>query len=209
MTHPSDAKHPQGAPPTASPHAPVASGAPPAAHGASADARGCPAAAPDTAAKTLAARLKALAASPWLALALRLYMGGLFIYASVYKISYPAEFAGAIASYELVPYWAVGIMAVVMPWLELICGVMVVAGIRPKASILVLMGLMVLFTVAIAITLIRGVPIGCGCFHTLEDQISITTLFRDLLWLGMTVHVYFFDRRFHLEHLFLVRIKEL
>lgn len=146
---------------------------------------------------------------PWLAFAFRLYLGGLFIYASVYKINYPAEFAGSIASYELVPYWAVGVMAVVMPWLELLCGVMLMAGIRPRASVLVLGGLLGLFTMAILVTLLRGVPIGCGCFHTLEDQISWHTVLRDLVWLGMAAHVYFFDRAFHLEHLFLVKVKEL
>lgn len=165
-----------------------------------------------TATKTkpgLTARLKELATSPWLAFALRLYMGGLFIYASVYKINYPAEFAGSIASYELVPYWAVGAMAMVMPWLELISGVLVVTGIRPKAAILVLAGMMALFTVTIVITLLRGVPIGCGCFHSMEDPITWKTFFRDILWLGMTLHVYFYDRKLHLEHLFLVKVKEL
>lgn len=157
----------------------------------------------------IAARLKTLATSPWLAFALRLYMGGLFIYASVYKINYPAEFAGSIASYELAPYWAVGVMAMVMPWLELISGVLVVAGIRPKAAILVLAAMMALFTVSIVITLLRGVPIGCGCFHSLEDPISWRTFFRDVIWLGMTIHVYFYDRKLHLENLFLVKVKEL
>ena len=155
-------------------------------------------------------RFRSLLTHPWLAAAFRFYIGGIFIYASVYKINYPAEFADSIASYELVPYWAVGVMAIVMPWMELICGVLVIAGIRPKAAILVLMGLMVLFTVAIVITLAKGVPIGCGCFHSLEDQgISWRTFFRDIAWLALTVHVYLYDRKLHIENLFLARVKEL
>jgi uncharacterized membrane protein YphA (DoxX/SURF4 family) len=154
-------------------------------------------------------RLRHFLAHPWLAVAFRFYIGGIFIYASVYKINYPAEFADSIASYELVPYWAVGVMAVIMPWVELICGVLVIAGIRPKASILILMGLMALFTVAIVVTLVRGVPIGCGCFHSLEDQISWRTFFRDVAWLAMTVQVYLYDRRLHVENLFLAKVKEL
>lgn len=153
--------------------------------------------------------LRRLATHPWLAFLLRLYIGGTFVYASVYKINYPAEFAGSIASYELVPHWAVGLMAVAMPWLELVCGLLTIVGVRPKASILTLMGLMALFALAVAITLARGVPIGCGCFQTLEDQISWRTLVRDLIWLGMTVHIYRYDCKLHLEKLFLAKIKEL
>jgi uncharacterized membrane protein YphA (DoxX/SURF4 family) len=156
-----------------------------------------------------AKRLMSLLAHPWLAFALRLYMGGVFIYASVYKINYPAEFAVSIASYELAPYWLVGVMAVVMPWLELIGGSLVIVGIRPKAATLTLLGLMVLFTVAVTVTLIRGVPIGCGCFSSLEAQISYKTLIRDLIWTGMLVHVYFFDKAPHLENLFLAKVKEI
>ncbi|MGE4299306.1 MAG: MauE/DoxX family redox-associated membrane protein [Desulfovibrionaceae bacterium] len=154
-------------------------------------------------------KLTAWLTHPWLALAFRVYLGGLFIYASVYKINYPAEFADSIASYELVPYWIVGVMAVVMPWLELISGVMLVAGIRPKAATLVIMGLMTMFTLSIVITLIRGVPIGCGCFHSLEDPISLKTLVRDTIWLAMTVHIYRYDSKLHLEHLFLVKVRDL
>jgi uncharacterized membrane protein YphA (DoxX/SURF4 family) len=153
--------------------------------------------------------LRRLATHPWLAFVLRLYIGGTFVYASMYKINYPAEFAGSIASYELVPYWAVGVMAVAMPWLELVCGLLAIVGVRPKASILTLMGLMALFTLAVTITLARGVPIGCGCFQTIEDPISWRTLIRDLLWLGMTLHIYRYDSKLHLENLFLAKIKEL
>lgn len=156
------------------------------------------------------ARLIRLAAtSPWLALAFRLYLGGLFVYASIYKINYPAEFAGTIASYEIVPYFLVGPMAVMLPWVELISGTLLILGIRPRAAILVIGGLLALFTLAIAVTLIRGVPIGCGCFHTIEDPISLATLFRDLFWLAMAAQVYRHDGVLRLEHHFWVNIKEI
>ena len=59
---------------------------------------------------------------PLVALAFRLYLGGLFVYASLYKINYTAEFAETIASYQLVPYWGVNLLAVILPWIELISG---------------------------------------------------------------------------------------
>jgi uncharacterized membrane protein YphA (DoxX/SURF4 family) len=154
-------------------------------------------------------RTGACAAHAWLALAFRVYLGGLFIYASIYKINYPAEFAETIASYQLAPYFLVNLLAVVLPWAELIAGTLLLAGIRPRAATAILGGLLVLFTLAIGWVLAHGAPIGCGCFHTIEDPVSWKTLVRDLGWLAMTCYVYVYDRLFHLEGQFMMRLREL
>ena len=78
------------------------------------------------------ARWTNLLTHPLLALAFRLYLGGLFIYASLYKINYTAEFAETIASYQMVPYWGVNLMAVVLPWIELVSGILLVVGLRTR-----------------------------------------------------------------------------
>lgn len=143
------------------------------------------------------------------ALGFRLYLGALFIYASVYKINYTAEFAETIANYQLVPYWAVNPMAIVLPWLELIAGLLLVAGIRSKAAAALISFLLSLFTAVVLITLARDIPIGCGCFHSLEDPISWKTVLRDLCWLAMALHVYRYDSAFQLERSFLLSIKEM
>jgi len=160
-------------------------------------------------AMSMSARLRAILTSPWLALVFRLYLGGIFVYASIYKINYPAEFAETVASYQIVPYFAVNLMAAVLPWIELISGVLLIIGIRTRSAIVILMALLAVFTLAIAITLARDVPIGCGCFHTIEDPISWKTLVRDLIWLAMAVHVFYYDKVLRLEGKFLLKIKEL
>ncbi len=144
----------------------------------------------------------------YVALVLRIYLGGIFIYASMYKISYPLEFAENIASYQIVPYWAVNLMAIVMPWTELICGILLVVGLRSKSAVCMIGGMLVLFIVAISLTLLRGIPIGCGCFHSLEEPMTWTTLVRDFVWLAMAVHVYYYDSALQLERRFLIRIKD-
>jgi len=157
----------------------------------------------------MSSRLRSVLTSPWLALAFRLYIGGIFVYASIYKINYPAEFAETIASYQITPYFAVNLMAVVLPWIELISGVLLILGIRTRSAAAILLALLALFTLAIAITLARGVPIGCGCFHTIEDPISWKTLVRDLIWLAMASQVFLYDKILRLEGKFLLKIKEL
>ncbi len=151
-------------------------------------------------------RLIRLLGHPWLALVFRLYLGGLFVYASFYKISYPIEFANAIAGYRLVPYWLVGFMAVALPWLELFCGLMLILGVRAKAAALLICAMTAMFTVAVIVNVLRGATMGCGCFSTLEDPMSWTTVLRDLSWLAMGVHVFFFDRVLQLDRMFFAQL---
>ena len=153
-------------------------------------------------------RLKALITHPILGLLLRVYVGGVFIYASMYKINYPGEFAETIASYQLVPYWAVNFMALVMPWAELVSGILMVLGVRTKAAAAAIGGMLVMFSLAILITLLRGIPIGCGCFTSVEDPLGWGTFWRDLLWLGMTLQVYFFPSALQLEGRLIESLRE-
>ena len=117
----------------------------------------------------------------------------------MYKINYTAEFAKVISSYQLIPYWAVNSVAIVLPWVEMISGILLIAGIRIRSAALMIVFLLILFTGAIVLNLIRGADIGCGCFDSLKEKISWLTVIRDLIWLGMTIHVFFYDRAFQLE----------
>lgn len=150
-----------------------------------------------------------LLTSPWLALALRVYLGGLFVYASMYKIQYPGEFAEAVAAYRLVPYFLVNPLAVLMPWVELVSGVMLVAGVRAKAAALTIAAMLALFALSLSYVLVADIPIGCGCFSSQEDEASWLTVLRDLGWLAMALQVFFCDRRFHLDNVYSWKIEEL
>ena len=153
--------------------------------------------------------LKGVLTHQYLALVLRLYIGGLFIYASMYKINYTAEFADTIASYQIVPYVAVNIIAVVLPWVELISGVLLVAGIRARSAVVFIGLMLIMFSIAIFINLMRDASISCGCFHTIGEKINWWTLVRDIIWSIMTIHIFFFDKAFHLENRFSLIFKEI
>ncbi len=88
---------------------------------------------------------------PYLLLAFRLFLAAIFIYAAVQKIGKPLLFAEEIHTYGVVGYGVpLYLMAVVLPWLELICGVSLVTGVFIRGSALVLLGLNAMFLVVIA-----------------------------------------------------------
>jgi len=154
-------------------------------------------------------RLQHMLTHPVLSLIMRLYLAGVFIYASLHKINFPAEFADNIAGYLIVPHWLVNPLAVFMPWLELVSGLFLLAGVRVRAASLLIGGMLVMFTVAVMVALIQDTPIGCGCFQSVGEAISWWTVLRDLVWLAMTVHVYCYDRLVHLDRLFMLKPEEL
>ncbi len=135
--------------------------------------------------------------NPWLALIVRLYMGGLFVAASWHKILHPASFALDIATYQILPLYLVNAMAIVLPWVELAAGLMLMAGIRNRAAALLVTGMIALFTVALVIAVSKGLDMSCGCFASQgmeDDPISWITVLRDLGWLALCLYILFLDR---------------
>jgi len=95
-----------------------------------------------------------------------------------------------------------------MPWAELVSGILMVLGVRTKSAAVAIGGMLVMFSLAIVITLLRGIPIGCGCFTSVEDPLGWGTLGRDLVWLVMTLQVYFFPSALQLEGRLLESLRE-
>ena len=121
-------------------------------------------------------------ASALLVLACRLIVGGVFIYASLDKLQHPAAFAQAIHHYRMVPYALLHPVAYLMPVTEMVAGAALVLGVRCRGAAL-LAGLMTLvFLAAIAIALLRGLDISCGCFHTEGGHaVGLSLLLRDMV----------------------------
>lgn len=97
---------------------------------------------------------------------LRWLLGVLLLWAAVSKLANPTEFLGSIYAYQLpLPRMLLQAAAVVLPWVELLCGLLLLAGFWRQTALLIVTGLMVLFVIATGQAWARGLDIACGCFN--------------------------------------------
>jgi uncharacterized membrane protein YphA (DoxX/SURF4 family) len=136
-----------------------------------------------------------LSAAPLQALC-RLALGGIFVYASLDKIAHPGEFARIIANYAILPDFLVTLAALALPWVELVAGLCLVAGLWPRSAALLLSLLLLLFTAALGVNALRGVSMSCGCFSTsaADTEKAYVLVIRDLLILVPGLVIVFFRR---------------
>jgi uncharacterized membrane protein YphA (DoxX/SURF4 family) len=108
--------------------------------------------------------MKKLLASAWLTIRVQLALGIIFVAAALPKIVDPPSFAHMIYNYKIVPFGLINFMALVMPWIELLCGLALILGIWKETARTIIVALLLIFIAAIAINLARGNAIDCGCF---------------------------------------------
>ncbi|MFZ0929645.1 MAG: MauE/DoxX family redox-associated membrane protein [Syntrophobacteraceae bacterium] len=137
--------------------------------------------------------IKQMIKSEYLAFALRVYLGYFFIYASLSKIPYPAQFAEAIAEYRLIPYMFLNLGAVILPWIELVTGLFLIIGFKSRSSIIVIGLLLIMFDVMILINMYQGSPINCGCYDVVGEPIGWKKVLENALMLVFSVQIYYSD----------------
>jgi len=118
----------------------------------------------------------------------RLFMGGLFVYASYEKLKEPFLFEMAVDSYQLLPPWGVIFVARTLPWLEMALGLVLLAGWKLPhfASFAAL--LIGFFLALMAISYARGVEATCGCFG-FGEPVGPWTLTRDSMLFAVALYL--------------------
>jgi putative oxidoreductase len=120
----------------------------------------------------------------------RFVVGGVFIWAGLLKILDPLEFAQDIANYRVFSRDISFVIAIVLPWIEVLCGVLVILGIFRATSSLVLSGLLVAFLALITATILRGIDVECGCFGSLGRRVDFLLLLTDSILLYLTMNIF-------------------
>jgi len=121
---------------------------------------------------------------------IRLAVGGLFIWAGLLKVVDPLGFAQDIANYRVFSRDLSFLITLVLPWIEILCGVLVIIGIFRTSSSLILSGLLGLFLLLIMVTLIRGLDVDCGCFGSIGRHVDFRLLVTDMVLLYLTLNIF-------------------
>ena len=125
----------------------------------------------------------------------RLILGAVFIYASIDKIFHPAAFAKAIYNYQILPDFLINLTAIVLPWLELVLGILLIVGLFREGSVCIVTSLLLVFFGMMVFNLARGLDIYCGCFSTSTEDANKAPMawyvFRDGLFLLPAFYLFY------------------
>lgn len=105
-----------------------------------------------------------------LVLIARIVVALMFIVVGVGKITHPEEFAREISNYQLLPIIFINPLAIFLPWLELITGMMILFGVQIRANAILVAAMLIAFTIAIIIAVAKGLSINCGCYSQIAAQ---------------------------------------
>jgi putative oxidoreductase len=90
--------------------------------------------------------------------------GLIFLVTGVLKLIDPAGFAIDIQNYRLLPWtWGV-LLALYLPWLEILCGAALLLRLGYRGALCLIAFLLAVFIAAYGSTRPRGLDIACGCF---------------------------------------------
>ena len=94
----------------------------------------------------------------------RMVLGVVLIVAGAIKLPSPAASARAVRAFQILPYDLAGYVGYALPAVEVLVGLLLVAGLFTRASAAVGGLLMLAFVIGIISAWMRGLNIDCGCF---------------------------------------------
>ena len=125
----------------------------------------------------------------------RLFLGGIFVYASYDKIIHPVPFAEIVYNYQILPDVLVNPASLFLPWLELLVGLSLILGVWLPGAVLICNLLLMVFFSTLVFNIARGLDIDCGCFSvsigTSSGGHMLWYLFRDGFFLFVGLFLFF------------------
>lgn len=135
-------------------------------------------------------------------LVIRIVVGLIFIIFAAGKISEPTLFAKSIANYDMLPHKLINLLAIILPWIEIVAGLLLMFGVRLKANILLIAAMLIVFNIAITTAMARGLDIECGCYANIAEQkVGFKKLVENFFLLIALLFIYLFpNNKFAFEN---------
>jgi uncharacterized membrane protein YphA (DoxX/SURF4 family) len=127
--------------------------------------------------------MASLLRNPWPVRLCQLAIGAYFILAALGKIGDLGSFALQVHNFRIVPVWSENLVAMWLPWVELLAGLALVLGVRARSGALVTFVLLVAFTAGVGLAMARGLDFECGCFGTSDHtRVGAFKLLQNIVW---------------------------
>lgn len=122
-------------------------------------------------------------------------LAGVFATAALPKINDVAKFALNIDQYQILPSGGVTLLALSLPWLELVVGLGLLVPKVQKSSRRLCAALLLLFTAVHISTLLRGLEIQCACFGQENSGSStVEALLRNIGLLVLAIAIIYWEK---------------
>jgi uncharacterized membrane protein YphA (DoxX/SURF4 family) len=127
----------------------------------------------------------------------RVALGAMFLLSATPKVAAPARFLLLVRQFHLFPGATSTFVALAIPYIELIVGICLIAGIFIEGTLLVCSVLFISFVAVAAITMARGLSVACACFSVADDgsKIGVATVVRGVVCLGVVLWLWTENRR--------------
>jgi uncharacterized membrane protein YphA (DoxX/SURF4 family) len=100
----------------------------------------------------------------WLGTAVRLGLAAVWLIAGGSKVTDLAASGRAVNAYQLMPYELAKVVGAALPFVEIVLGLLLLAGVATRLVAGLSAALLLVFIAGIASSWARGLAIDCGCF---------------------------------------------
>ena len=137
--------------------------------------------------------------APWIGLISRLTLGGVLTVAGYLKFDELDKSQMAVRAYEMLPVPLANFIGIVLPFAEIVMGLLLIVGAGTRLMGLLSALLMLTFVIGISQAWARGLSIDCGCFGG-GGQVApgeanyLTPLLRDAGLAALGIYLYLYPR---------------